>query len=250
MEKQKKQKWYNDGLSALFQKCLTPFYVLSKFFFKRSIIMVACMSCDDGEDVKKYKNTHDYVRCRTLGLLADIFRNNNRGKDYKIAELGVFRGDFAARIQNEFQDEQLYLFDTFDGFPTEDKALDIQKKFSKDSFEVSDFESTSVQLVLSKMKFPDNCHICKGKFPLSVTDEHKQIKWGLVSLDVDLYQPTLEGLRFFYPSLLPGGFIMVHDYNNLEYAGVKKAVEDFENEVSYLHKIPIPDSRGSLIIVK
>jgi O-methyltransferase len=219
--------------------------------------MVACISCDDGKDSQKYKNTHDYVRCRTLGLLADTVKSNltdrqtDRQTDYKIAELGVFRGDFSVRIQEEFPDKQLYLFDTFEGFSTDDKNVDAQKGFGDFSKNSGNFESTSVELVLAKLKFPENCHICKGMFPLSVTEEHRGIKWGFVSLDVDLYQPTLEGLRFFYPSLLPGGFIMIHDFNNPGYMGVRQAVEDFETETaSPLHKVPIPDSRGTLIISK
>jgi O-methyltransferase len=239
-----------------FQRCMMPFYGLAKILFKRSIIMIPCMIADENKDVRKYKEANDYVRYRTLGLLVDIIKSNLKDADYSIAELGVFRGDFAARIQGEFQDKQLYLFDTFEGFSANDKLSDMKKGFIDEN--VGDFDSTSVDLVLKKMRFPDKCHICKGIFPLSVTAEHREIKWGFVSLDVDLYQPTLDGLRFFYPSLLPGGFIMIHDYNNPEFKGVKKAVEDFESEITTpsravpctLCKVPIPDSYGSLIIIK
>jgi len=240
---------YSDWRAAFFQKCLTPFYALFKLIFKRSIIVINCCISDEGKDSRKYRNTHDYVRCRMLGLLADTAKISIKSEDYSVAELGVFRGDFSARIQEEFPDKPFYLFDTFEGFPAEDKSFDIKSGFFKEN-KHGDFKSTSIDLVLQKMKHPENCNICKGFFPDSVTEAHRKIKWGFVSLDVDLYNPTLEGLRFFYPSLLRGGFIMIHDYANPVFEGVKKAVEDFEAEASPLIKIPIPDSRGSLIITK
>ena len=42
---------------------------------------------------------------------------------------------------------------------------------------------------------------------------------------------------------------MVHDFNNLEYKGVREAVLEFcrENGISY---VPIPDVAGTVIITK
>lgn len=37
-----------------------------------------------------------------------------------VAELGVYRGDFAKVINEVFPDRKLYLFDTFKGFPEQD----------------------------------------------------------------------------------------------------------------------------------
>ena len=241
-----------DWKGALLQKCLAPFMSLLKIIFKKSLVAVHCLEADDGAITKKYGNNLDYVRNRTLGLLADIVKRDI-SEEYAIAELGVFRGDFSARIQDEFPDKRIYLFDTFEGFEKNDRTHDIQSGFSKESTHNKfNFASTSVSEVLNKMSNPDNVTICKGFFPESVTEEHKKIKWGLVSLDVDLYKPTLEGLRFFYPSLVGGGYIMIHDYNSLCFTGVKKAVEDFEAEIldKPLVKIPIPDHCGSLIIAK
>ena len=37
-------------------------------------------------------------------------------------------------------------------------------------------------------------------------------KFAFVSLDLDLYKPTFEGLRFFYPKMIKGGCVLIHDY--------------------------------------
>lgn len=77
------------------------------------------------------------------------------------------------------------------------------------------------------------------------------MKYALVSIDCDLYMPILEGLRYFYPRVNRGGYIMLHDYNAPELRGVRQAVLDYELEIGErMVKIPIPDRCGSLIIGK
>jgi len=56
-------------------------------------------------------------------------------------------------------------------------------------------------------------------------------------------------LRFFYPKLAQGGYIFIHDFNNKEYEGVRKAVYEFckEQNISF---VPLPDIGGTTIITK
>ena len=44
-------------------------------------------------------------------------------------------------------------------------------------------------------------------------------------LDVDLYESTLNCLKFFYPRLIKGGVLISHDYQSSE--GVRKAFKDY-----------------------
>jgi len=56
----------------------------------------------------------DYVRYATLSLCyEEIAYHKLEGS---VAEVGVFRGDFAKRLNLLFPDKKLYLFDTFEGF--------------------------------------------------------------------------------------------------------------------------------------
>lgn len=75
------------------------------------------------------------------------------------------------------------------------------------------------------MQHPEQCIIRKGYFPESAinTDDN----FVLVSLDTDLFAPIYEGLNFFYPRLVKGGCIFIHDFNNDSYKGARKAVELF-----------------------
>ncbi|RYD92058.1 MAG: methyltransferase, partial [Sphingobacteriales bacterium] len=74
-------------------------------------------------------------------------------------------------------------------------------------------------------------------------------RFCLVSIDADLYDPILAGLRFFYPRLDKGGAIMVHDYNNSEYPGARQAVHEFCAEAGVTF-VPIPDIGGTVVLRK
>ena len=66
-----------------------------------------------------------------------------------------------------------------------------------------------------------------------------------------MYTPTIEGLRFFYPRMMPGGIILVHDYFTKFYHGVKQAIDDFEKEMSIiLTRVPIGDGISIAIVIQ
>ena len=72
-----------------------------------------------------------------------------------------------------------------------------------------------------------------------------------MSLDVDFYRTTLEGLRYFWPRLEKGGYLLLHDWGSPKLPGVAKALQDFEREnVCRIPAIPLCDVGGSLILCK
>jgi len=188
------------------------------------------------------KNYFDYIRLATLELASNEIRK--KGLPGSVAELGVYKGKFAKYINRYFPERRLYLFDTFAGF---DKRDIDREKFQNFSQVEQDFSDTSWEAVLSQMPFPGNCIPVKGFFPESAV--HINESFVFVSLDTDLYEPIYQGLLFFYPKLIPGGYIFIHDFNNDAYKGARQAVEKFcmEQKINYL---PIPDGGGSAIIMK
>ena len=68
------------------------------------------------------------------------------------------------------------------------------------------------------------CKFYKGLFP-GTASELSEKKFSFVHLDADLYESTLEGLRFFYPRMTKGGIIICHDYPYLK--GVPKAFKEY-----------------------
>ena len=76
-------------------------------------------------------------------------------------------------------------------------------------------------------------------------------QYCFVNLDMDLYQPTYEGLKFFYPRMKKGGVILVHDYFSGFYLpGVKNAVYDYERDSGTTLLKITSECSSCLIIVK
>lgn len=156
-----------------------------------------------------------------------------------MAEVGVYTGEFAKLLNRYFPEKKLYLFDTFQGFDnTRDQIADC---------DINNFKDTNVELVLSKMVAPEKCIVRKGYFPDTVHGLEEQ--FCLVSLDADLYNPILAGLEYFYPRLVKGGYIFVHDFGSYHYTGVKQAVYEY-CERTGAALVPILDRCLSVIISK
>jgi O-methyltransferase len=174
-----------------------------------------------------------------------IYDNNIVGA---VAELGVFQGEFAKQINELFFDRTLYLFDTFEGFTDSDveKEKEIGTKIFERLSPATNFSGTSIELVMNKMKNPEKCVVKKGYFP--ETAKGLEDKFAFVSLDADLYQPMLEGLKYFYPKLSTGGFIFVHDFFNDLYPGTRKAVLEYKKDMG-LKFVPLGDE-SSVVIMK
>ena len=179
---------------------------------------------------------NDYVRLATLELLCRRLEQVPGAA----AELGVYRGFFARCISLLLPERRLYLFDSFEGF-----AGDAQVP---EAFQAA-HRNTAIDKVLAIMPHPERVTVKPGFFPQSL--EGLEERFCLVSLDVDLYEPTLEGLRYFWPRLSPGGYLLLHDWGSPKLPGVAEALADFEGELgSRIPAVPLCDVGGSLILCK
>ncbi|WP_255945684.1 TylF/MycF family methyltransferase [Brucepastera parasyntrophica] len=158
----------------------------------------------------------------------------------------MYRGAFAKYINAEFPDKTCYLFDTFQGFPESDLAADKKSNFSNPG--TGEFTDTSAEAVRGILPNPGKCSFREGYFP----DTAKGLEaedFCFVSIDTDLYASVYAALGFFYRRLVSGGYIMVHDYDNPDYLGVREAVLKAADE-EHFACIPVPDGGGSIVIGK
>lgn len=168
-----------------------------------------------------------------------------------VAECGVNKGEFAYYINKYFADRTLYLFDTFSGFDSRDieveRALQDQAFLKSQFNRGTEFLEAHEEIVLQRMLYRENCVVKKGYFPDSAAKLEDQ--FCFVMLDMDLYQPMLAGLHFFYDKMCTGGVILLHDYFHPELPGVKLAVQQYEKESGCtLCKLPIGDSCSLAVI--
>ena len=181
---------------------------------------------------------NDYVRVRTLEALCRELDDVPGAA----AELGVYRGGFARCLNALLPERTLYLFDTFEGFDAAE-AKDEAAGF------VQAHRNTGADRVLRLMPHPEKVIIRQGLFPASIGGLEE--RFALVSLDVDLEGSTLAGLRWFYPRLNPGGYILLHDYNSPRLPGVKHALRCYEAELGgRLPAVPLCDGNGTLVLCK
>jgi len=160
------------------------------------------------------------------------------------AELGVHQGETAKILHLMDEERKFFLFDTFNGFPKEDMA---QEAHPDNRFTTTIFADTSEEKVNEYIKGNENVEIRPGIFP-STTKGLESELFALVHIDADLYIPTIEALKFFYPRLNDGGVIIVHDYNH-NWHGVPRAIDEFICTIPE-SLIELPDWQGSAMIIK
>lgn len=173
---------------------------------------------------------------------------NERLKADKIpgafAEVGVYKGDSAAILHAFDPDRELYLFDTFTGFP----AYDLEGETGEAATYTTDnFADADAEHILTKFDNKDNIHLQMGYFPDTVKGLEEK-RFALVNLDADLYNPTKAALEFFYLRLSPGGVIFIHDYN-IKWPGIIQAVDEFVRNIPET-LVLAPDSEGTVMIIK
>ena len=194
------------------------------------------------ELIKTERFFRDKARFYNLWFQIEYLKKNSIAGSF--AELGVHKGVTAKAIHHIDQNRTLYLFDTFKGFTKEDLSKETQtdNRFSSDMF-----SDTSLEKVKKYIHGNDNLCFKPGFFPETTKGLEKET-FAFVHIDADLYTPTIEALRFFYPKLNKGGVLIIHDYNHT-WEGVPKAVNEFINSIPE-SLIELSDWQGSVMIIK
>ena len=150
--------------------------------------------------------TGDYARYASLALA--IRRIEEEQVPGAFAEVGVYRGATSRFLLRCAPGRTLYLFDTFEGFPLEDREPENR--------EDPRFRDTSSEAVRRALGAGDNVLIRKGRFPGTAVGLEGE-RFAFVLLDLDVFEPTLAGLEFFYPRLAHGAYRFGHDTTSPEY---------------------------------
>lgn len=218
--------------------------IKKRYHMIRGLEMQETLCLADKEGLESYFE-NDYVRIKSFEMVVKEIRK--RKLNGAVAEAGVFRGDFAQFINHAFPDKDLYLFDTFEGFDVNEALAEVKAGNCTDVF-VQTYEQTNIEAVLLKMKYRDRVIIKQGIFPQSVGGLESDFVF--VSLDMDFEESIYAGLEYFYPRLVEGGYIFIHDYNS-SLTGVERAVDQYEkNKNIKLCKVPLCDANGTLVVTK
>jgi O-methyltransferase len=102
--------------------------------------------------------------------------------------------------------------------------------------------------VRSRLPHPGRARIRQGWFPDSAAGLEEE-SFCFVHVDVGLHRATAAGLRWFYPRVVAGGYLLVTDFNNAHAPGVKRAVREFAAATGAAYAL-LPDFKASAVIVK
>lgn len=161
-------------------------------------------------DERKGFNTHRRWMLGQLVRLVESIEGDT-------AECGVYLGASSWLICKLGRTH--HLFDSFEGI-SEPRSED-GSYWTKGRFAVK------VDQVLENLSpFADQIVMHQGWIPERFPEVAER-KFAFVHVDVDLYQPTLDSIAFFYPRLTRGGILLCDDYACTTCPGATKAVDEF-----------------------
>ena len=184
----------------------------------------------------------DLARIWSLLLNAKYVLSKHEGS---LAELGVYQGQSSALLSfyAEKFGRKMYIADTFQGFS------DLQFEENMGEGKKAAFKDTSLEAARAVVGEYEGNRWVVGVFPNSATEEMRQDSYAFVSIDCDIYEPIAAGLEFFWPRMVSGGVIIVHDYSSGYWPGATRAVDEFCGRNHVVGSL-LPDVAGSYLLIR
>lgn len=186
-------------------------------------------------------------QCRFYSLQQMVELVLDQQPDGDFAECGCWKGHSTYIIASILSEHgfanEFHVFDSFEGGLSEKHPQDKNKLREETRKDISKqkqvFSSTRDEVQQTLVEFPF-VKLYEGWIP-NRFDEVGARQFCFVHVDVDLYQPTLDCLEFFYPRLFSGGVIVVDDYGYSAFPGAKRAVDEFleQNDHKMFYEVPI-----------
>ncbi len=174
-----------------------------------------------------------------------ILKNEIKGD---FVETGIWRGGVLILIkaileENNISDRLIWGFDSFIGLPKPNfKKYPLDKG---NKLYTMNILACSISKVKSNFKEYDlstkNINFIKGWFK-DTLPKNKINRISLLRLDGDLYESTILSLKYLYPKLTKGGFIIIDDYNAFPFC--KKAVDDYRKSFKIDDEILLIDNEA------
>lgn len=200
--------------------------------------------------------------------LYELFRNTiNLPGD--IVELGVFRGQTLMMWANFLEcrnigdrTKKVWGFDNFRGFRKlrrEDGPSYKHVHKRKDDYGAGYFEDVLNEAIriFDQDRFvpwKNRIELVKGDVEKTIPQFVKKnpgLRISLLHFDIDLYEPTMMGLKHLFPLVVPGGVVVFDEYGVLEWGGESAAVEKYLHKEGYtLKKFDWNNRPGGYLVKK
>lgn len=138
------------------------------------------------------------------------------------AECGVYKGCSSYIILESNKrsafDRMHHIFDSFEG-------LSNPSERDGEHWSANDL-SIEEEIVKKNLIEFGEVKLYKGWIP-SRFDDVRDCKFSFVHVDVDLHEPTLDSIKFFYERINTGGIFVCDDYGFLTCPGATAAMDEF-----------------------
>ena len=145
------------------------------------------------------------------------------GEEGHFAECGVYKGASAYILAKELRNAgsagKLHLYDSFEGLSAP-ASIDGGHWAKGDMLGGLEEVQDNLREVATHIVYH------KGWIP-EAFDKHSQDVFSFVHVDVDLHQPTLDALAYFYPKMSRHGIILCDDCGFETCPGARKAFDGF-----------------------
>ena len=203
-------------------------------FNNKNIDWELIQNCKDISN-KKNKDLTFLTDVRFYSLISVIKNILSYDKLGDFVELGCWNGTsariIASLIKKNKKNINFYIFDIFKGLS------ELNNKKDKSNYVITNNFIGNYKFVKEKLKNFKFVKIFPGWIPEKFY-KVKNKKFSFVHIDLCLYEPTLQSLKFFYPRLKKGGIIISNVYNSKVFPGERKAFHEFfkTNKYSFMYK--------------
>jgi O-methyltransferase len=160
------------------------------------------------------------------------------------AECGTYKGASSFLIldsnKNSIQKKHHHVFDSFEG-------LSNPSRLDGTHWQAGDLEIAE-DLVEAYLA-PYGRHIDYQLYRDWIPNKFREVedcKFSFIHIDVDLYQPTLDSISFFYERIVLGGILLCDDYGFTTCPGATAAIDEFLRDKPE-KMIMLPDGGGFFI---
>ena len=171
-----------------------------------------------------------------------------RGVEGDLIEAGAWRGGATIFMRgilaaHGVADRDVWVADSFEGLP----PPDVENFPADEGSKFHENEILAVSLDIVKRNFEryglldDQVRFLKGWFKDTLPNAPIE-RLAILRLDADMYQSTTEGLRYLYPKLSPGGYVILDDYECIEQCA--KATTDYRAKHGIDAEIHVIDTCG------
>jgi O-methyltransferase len=155
--------------------------------------------------------------------------------DGEFWEMGVYRGGSAKLISELIRSSDkpriFRLFDTFQGFT----GITDNDEGSGQEGEMKYWQTVDYAIQnLGEFLRADFVRIHPGAVPDSLSGLNNS-KIAYAYLDMDLYYPTREAMKFILPRMVSGGIIVIDDCGDKVWPGVLKAVNETKGDLDLVN---------------